>query len=143
VPGSEVPAFSAAEMHLELWMDKGLLTGRYRAWLPDFDGVKRVDLSLSGKAGSGHTQTLTFHSANPEAEGPLGRSVRPVLTMAAERFSSTWVSRYRQHSIQNETVKSVAGQPYYILPCLDQCHCGARNPRVRRPADPYCPVMQR
>src|ERR1035441_9153994 len=86
VPGSEVPAFSAAEMHLELWMDKGLLTGRYRAWLPDFDGVKRVDLSLSGKAGSGHTQTLTFHSANPEAEGPLGRSVRPVLTMAAERF---------------------------------------------------------
>jgi hypothetical protein len=54
-----------------LWIDKGLLTGRYRAQLPDFDGVKRVDLSLSGKAGSGHTQTLNFHSTNPEAAGRI------------------------------------------------------------------------
>jgi hypothetical protein len=56
---------------LEVWMDKGILMGRYRAQLPDFDEPKSVDLTLRGKPVPGRVQTLDFHSANPEAAGKI------------------------------------------------------------------------
>lgn len=47
---------------LEIWMDKGVLAGRYRAQLPDFEETRQVDLTLRGKPISGRTQTLEFDS---------------------------------------------------------------------------------
>jgi hypothetical protein len=57
---------------LELWMEGGALMGRYRAELPDFQGVKKVDLRLSGGVVSPHNQlTLNFESKNPPASGRI------------------------------------------------------------------------
>jgi hypothetical protein len=64
-----------AEPHkvmLELWMEQGLLLGRYRAELPAFDGTtKHVDLNLRGRFTPGHDQTLEFRSADPDASGKV------------------------------------------------------------------------
>jgi hypothetical protein len=64
-----------AEPHqviLELWMEQGLLQGRYRADLPAFDGTtKHVDLKLRGRFVPSHDQTLEFQSANPDTSGKV------------------------------------------------------------------------
>ena len=50
----------------------GKLNGRYRAQLPDFDGVKAVDVRLHGAiAAGGGEQTLDFESKDPPASGRL------------------------------------------------------------------------
>lgn len=64
-----------AEPHqvvLELWIEKGMLTGRYRAHVPDFDGgLVKVDLTLTGKPAGSRTQTLDFRSSDPAATGKI------------------------------------------------------------------------
>ena len=63
-----------AEPHqviLELWMEHGILVGRYRAELSDFDQLRTIDLTLRGKPGAGRTQTLEFRSRQPEASGAI------------------------------------------------------------------------
>jgi hypothetical protein len=61
-----------AEPHqviLELWMEDGVLLGRYRAELPDFDGVHKIDLRLRAKAGKGNQQTLQIQGGDPVSTG--------------------------------------------------------------------------
>jgi hypothetical protein len=64
-----------AEPHqviLELWLEQGLLRGRYRADLQAFDGTtKHVDLKLRGRFVPGHDQTLEFQSADPDTSGKV------------------------------------------------------------------------
>jgi hypothetical protein len=58
------------QVMLELWMEQGLLLGRYRAELPAFDGTTRhVDLRLRGRITPGHDQTLDFRSTDPDVNG--------------------------------------------------------------------------
>ncbi len=71
---------------LELWIENGLLLGRYRADLPDFRGSKRVDLRLRGHiASAGATQTMEFESKAPPGtgqivlEGPSGGGMEVML----------------------------------------------------------------
>ena len=60
------------EVMLELWIEGGQLNGRYRAQLPDFDGVKAVDVRLHGViAAGGGEQALDFESKDPPASGRL------------------------------------------------------------------------
>jgi hypothetical protein len=60
------------EVLLELWVENGQLAGRYRATLPDFGGVKTVDLRLKGPlAAATATQTLDFESKDPAATGKI------------------------------------------------------------------------
>jgi hypothetical protein len=54
---------------LELWMESGVLLGRYRAELPDFDGAKKVDLRLRAKMGKGGQTILQIQSGDPVATG--------------------------------------------------------------------------
>jgi hypothetical protein len=72
VEGSEQFNGIAEPKHviLELWMENGMLVGRYRADLPDFDQTTKVDLSLHGKPGFGRT-ILEFRSTSPEAVGRI------------------------------------------------------------------------
>jgi hypothetical protein len=57
---------------LELWMEGDALMGRYRAELPDFQGVKKVDLRLKRAVGSAQNQlTLNFESKDPPASGRI------------------------------------------------------------------------
>jgi hypothetical protein len=57
---------------LEFWMEKGALTGRYRAELPDFQGTKKVDLHLSRGTPSGpNQQTFEFESKDTPATGRI------------------------------------------------------------------------
>jgi hypothetical protein len=55
---------------LELWTENGLPLGRYRAELPDFHGVKTVDIRLRG-ARSGGAQTFQIESKDPAAVGQI------------------------------------------------------------------------
>ena len=57
---------------LELWMDHETLRGRYRAELPDFTGVRKLDWKLhavASRAPGG--QALEFESANPPVTGTV------------------------------------------------------------------------
>lgn len=57
---------------LEVWTENGALAGRYRAELPDFDGVKKVDLRLKGNmAAPGGQMSFTFDSYDPPATGRI------------------------------------------------------------------------
>lgn len=57
---------------LELRMENGALTGRYRAELPDFQGTKEVDLRLIHGTPSGpNQQTFEFESKDPAATGHI------------------------------------------------------------------------
>lgn len=61
-----------AEPHqvlLELWMEGGNLLGRYRAELPDFDGVRKVDLRLRAKTGKAAQTVLQIQGGDPVATG--------------------------------------------------------------------------
>jgi hypothetical protein len=60
------------QVMLELWMEQGLLLGRYRAELPTFDGATRhVDLKLQGRFAPDRDQTLEFRSSDPETAGKV------------------------------------------------------------------------
>ena len=54
---------------LELWMEGGNLLGRYRAEIPDFDGVRKVDLRLRAKAGKTGQTILQIQGGDPVATG--------------------------------------------------------------------------
>jgi hypothetical protein len=57
---------------LELWIENGLLLGRYRADLPGFQGDRKVDLRLRGHiAPAGASQTLDFESKDPAGTGQI------------------------------------------------------------------------
>jgi hypothetical protein len=57
---------------LELWIEKGVLVGRYRADLPDFSGERKIDLRLSARTGASHsTVILDFRSADPQSQGEI------------------------------------------------------------------------
>jgi hypothetical protein len=57
---------------LELWIENGLLLGRYRADLPGLQGNKKVDLRLRGRmAPAGASQTLDFESKDPSDTGQI------------------------------------------------------------------------
>jgi hypothetical protein len=57
---------------LELWMDQGALRGRYRAELPDFSGMRKLDWKLRAAAGrASGGQAMEFESADPPATGTL------------------------------------------------------------------------
>ena len=57
---------------LELRMENGALTGRYRAELPGFQGAKKADLRLSHSTFSGpNKQTFEFESMDPPATGHI------------------------------------------------------------------------
>jgi hypothetical protein len=57
---------------LELWIENGLLVGRYRADLPGFQGNRKVDLRLRGRiARGGASQTLDFESKDPSGTGQI------------------------------------------------------------------------
>jgi hypothetical protein len=61
-----------AEPHqviLELWVEEGVLVGRYRAELPDFDGVRKVDLRLRARAAKGSQPTLQIQAGDSAAAG--------------------------------------------------------------------------
>ena len=56
---------------LELWMENGVLVGRYRAELPAADGVRKIDVRLRG-AGSGRgSQTMAIESQDSKASGQI------------------------------------------------------------------------
>ena len=50
-------------------MEDGVLLGRYRAELPDFDGTRKVDLRLRGKTSKGGHTILQIQSGDPVATG--------------------------------------------------------------------------
>jgi hypothetical protein len=57
---------------LELWMEKGILVGRYRAELPDFSGQRKIDLRLRALAGASHSPlVLEFQSTEPQSKGEI------------------------------------------------------------------------
>jgi hypothetical protein len=61
-----------AEPHqvlLELWMEGGNLLGRYRGEIPDFDGVRKVDLRLRAKTGKTGQIILQIQGGDPVATG--------------------------------------------------------------------------
>jgi hypothetical protein len=60
------------EVLLELWVENGTLMGRYRAELPDFEGVRKVDIRLHGPIAAGsNQQTLDFESKEPAGAGKI------------------------------------------------------------------------
>ncbi|MDR3718717.1 MAG: hypothetical protein P4K98_07935 [Bryobacteraceae bacterium] len=80
---------------LELWIENGLLVGRYRAELPDFQGKKVVDLRLHGHiAPAGAPQILDFESKIPAGsgqiviEGPSGGGMEVMLERRVPSFSA-------------------------------------------------------
>ena len=57
---------------LEIWVENGRLIGRYRGELPNFSGMLKLDLRLSGVIGRGGSpQTLLFESKDPAATGQI------------------------------------------------------------------------
>ena len=57
---------------LELWIENGVLMGRYRAELPDFQTDRKVDLRLHGAiAPAGAPQALYFELKDPVATGQI------------------------------------------------------------------------
>jgi hypothetical protein len=81
------------QVMLELWIENGLLAGRYRAELPDFHGVQKLDMRLRGAAvgGSGR-QTLEFETKDAaragsvllEGPGPTGMELMLVRVVPAQ-----------------------------------------------------------
>ena len=57
---------------LELWLESGQLVGRLRAELPDFQGVRKIDVRLRGPVvGPCDMQTLEFESKEPTGTGKI------------------------------------------------------------------------
>jgi hypothetical protein len=66
------------EVLLELWVENGMLMGRYRAELPDFQGVRKVDIRLHGPLDAGaNVQTLDYESKDPEGAGKVSLEYNP------------------------------------------------------------------
>jgi hypothetical protein len=66
------------EVLLELWVENGMLMGRYRAELPDFQGTRKVDIRLHGPLAAGNNQqTLDFESKDPEGAGKVALEYNP------------------------------------------------------------------
>jgi hypothetical protein len=63
---------------LELWVENGLLVGRYRAELPDFAGPRKVDIRLHGPLAAGaNAQALDFESKDPDGAGQVALEYNP------------------------------------------------------------------
>ena len=63
---------------LELWVENGMLVGRYRADLPDFEGSRKVDIRLHGPLAAGNAQqTLDFESKDPKGVGKVVLEFNP------------------------------------------------------------------
>jgi hypothetical protein len=70
---------------LELWVENGLMLGRYRAQLADFSGTRKVDLRLRGTPTVGGPVTLRIESQDPAGAGQVvleGPAVNGVLTLS-------------------------------------------------------------
>ena len=60
------------EVLLEIRIEDGMIVGRYRAYLPDFSGVRKVDLRLHAAYVPGRPQqTLAFDSKDPVVTGSI------------------------------------------------------------------------
>ena len=63
---------------LELWVENGMLVGRYRADLPDFQGTRKIDIRLHGPLEAGASQqTLDFESKDPAGAGKVALEFNP------------------------------------------------------------------
>lgn len=70
---------------LELWLENGVMLGRYRAQLPDFSGTRKVDLRLRGSPSAGGPLTLQIESNDTGAKGQIvleGPAASGVLTLS-------------------------------------------------------------
>jgi hypothetical protein len=63
---------------LELWVENGMLVGRYRADLPDFQGPRKIDIRLHGPLeAAANQQTLDFESKDPAGAGKVTIEFNP------------------------------------------------------------------
>lgn len=56
---------------LELWLENGLLRGRYRADIQMAAGTRHLDLNLTGKPSARRNQTFDFRSTDPPTTGTV------------------------------------------------------------------------
>jgi hypothetical protein len=83
---------------LELWVENGMLAGRYRAELPDFQGPRKIDIRLHGPLDTAaNLQTLDFESKDPNGTGKVTLEFNPTRKeLMFVRSSQTIIPRGRE-----------------------------------------------
>jgi hypothetical protein len=83
---------------LEIWVENGMLVGRYRAELPDFQGSRKIDVRLRGPLDTAaNLQTLDFESKDPSGTGKVTLEFNPTRKeLMFVRTSQTIVPRGRE-----------------------------------------------
>lgn len=64
---------------LELWVENGMLAGRYRVELRDFQGTRKIDIRLHGPLEAANNQpVLDFESKDPAGTGKIVLEYNPL-----------------------------------------------------------------